>query len=77
VARRQRVTKISNETEADPLLGGAFIGDYLEITANRGRAWVHHNANERHVALLGQGLPIPSRTTCAPLHRSFTGPHCR
>jgi hypothetical protein len=61
VARRQRVTSISNETEADPLLGGAFIGDYLETTANRGRAWVHYNANERHVALLGEGLPIPQQ----------------
>jgi hypothetical protein len=61
VAQRQRVTKISNETEADPLLGGAFIGDYLEVTANRGRAWVHYNANERHVALLGEGLPVPQQ----------------
>jgi hypothetical protein len=61
VASRQRVTSISNETEADPLLGGVFIGDYLEVTANRGRAWVHYNANERHVALLGEGLPIPQQ----------------
>jgi len=61
VARRQRVTKISNETESDPILGGAFIGDYLEVTANRGRAWVHYNANERHVALIGEGLPIPQQ----------------
>jgi hypothetical protein len=61
VANRQRVTKISNETEADPILGGAFIGDYLEVTANRGQAWVHYNANERHVALLGEGLPIPQQ----------------
>jgi hypothetical protein len=61
VASRVRVTKISNETEADPLLGGVFIGDYLEVTANRGRAWVHYNANERHVALLGEGLPIPQQ----------------
>ena len=61
VAQRQRVTKISNETEADPLLGGAFIGDYLEVTANRSHAWVHYNANERHVALLGEGLPIPQQ----------------
>jgi hypothetical protein len=61
VASRQRVTSISNETEADPLLGGVFIGDYLEVTANRGRAWMHYNANERHVALLGEGLPIPQQ----------------
>jgi hypothetical protein len=61
VAHRQRVTRISNETESDPLLGGAFIGDYLEITANRGRAWVHYNANPRHVALIGEGFPIPQQ----------------
>jgi hypothetical protein len=61
VAHRQRVTRISNETEADPILGGAFIGDYLEVTANRGKAWVHYNANERHVALIGEGLPIPQQ----------------
>jgi hypothetical protein len=61
VVRRQRVTRVSNETEADPLLGGVFIGDYLEVTANRGQAWVHYNANERHVALLGEGLPIPQQ----------------
>ena len=26
-----------------------------------GRAWVHYNANERHVALIGEGLPIPQQ----------------
>jgi hypothetical protein len=61
VARRQRVTRISDETEADPILGGAFIGDYLEVTANRGVAWVHYNANERHVALIGEGIPVPQQ----------------
>jgi hypothetical protein len=61
VVWRHRVSKISNETEADPLLGGVFIGDYLEVTANQGGAWVHYNANERHVALLGDGLPIPQQ----------------
>jgi hypothetical protein len=25
------------------------------------RAWVHYNANERHVALLGEGLPVPQQ----------------
>jgi hypothetical protein len=59
VAERRRITKISNETESDPILGGAFIGDYLEVTANKGTAWVHYNANERHVALIGDGLPNP------------------
>jgi hypothetical protein len=31
------------------------------VTANRGKAWVHYNANERHVALIGEGLPIPQQ----------------
>jgi hypothetical protein len=30
--------RISNKTEADPILGGAFISDYLEVTANCGQA---------------------------------------
>jgi hypothetical protein len=61
VLRRIRVTKTSNETEADPIVGGTFIGDYIEVSANRGRAYVHYNANERHVRLFGEGLPIPQQ----------------
>jgi hypothetical protein len=53
--------RVRSLTAGPPLLGGAFIGDYLEVTANRGRAWVHYNANERHVALLGEGLPVPQQ----------------
>jgi hypothetical protein len=26
-----RITARSNETEADPLLGGSFTGDYIEV----------------------------------------------
>jgi hypothetical protein len=60
VASRQRVTSIFNETEADPLLGGVFIGDYREVTANRAERGALQ-ANERHVAQLGEGLPIPQQ----------------
>lgn len=58
VEERQRITRSSNETEADPLLGGFFIGDYIEVFAHDGRAWVHYNANYRQTELLGQGRPV-------------------
>jgi hypothetical protein len=61
VTNRQRVTSISNETEADPVLGGFFIGDYFDVHLLRGRVWVHYNANTRHVRLLGEGIPIPQQ----------------
>jgi hypothetical protein len=58
---RQRLTRPSNESEADPLLGGAFIGDYVEVFAHEGRAWTHYNANYRSVPLLGEGTPLPQQ----------------
>jgi hypothetical protein len=58
---RQRLTRPSNESEADPLLGGAFIGDYIEVFAHEGRAWTHYNANYRSVPLLGEGTPLPQQ----------------
>jgi hypothetical protein len=58
---RQRLTRPSNESEADPLLGGAFIGDYVEVFAHDGRAWTHYNANYRSVPLLGEGTPLPQQ----------------
>jgi hypothetical protein len=61
VARRQRVTPISNETEADPLLGGFFIGDYFDVHLLKGIAYVHYNANYRHVRVLGEGFPVPQQ----------------
>jgi hypothetical protein len=61
VLSRRRVTKISNETEADPILHGLFIGDYFEVDANAGRVYVHFNANARQVPLLGEGVPIPQQ----------------
>jgi hypothetical protein len=58
VVRSQRLTSPSNEPEADPLLGGVFIGDYIEVFAHRGTAWVHYNANYTRMRLLGEGFPI-------------------
>ena len=57
--RLKRLTAPSNESEADPLLGGLFIGDYIEVFAHRNRAWVHYNANYRQTPmLLGQLLGL-------------------
>jgi hypothetical protein len=61
VINRQRVTKTSNETEADPILGGLFIGDYFDVHLLGGTAYVHYNANVRHVRVLGQGFPVPQQ----------------
>ena len=58
VVRSQRLTSPSNEPEADPLLGGGFIGDYIEVFAHKGTAWVHYNANYTQLRLLGEGFPI-------------------
>ncbi len=57
----QRLTPISNETEADPLVGGFFIGDYFEVFAKNDHAYVGYNANRRSVPLLGQGVPVPQQ----------------
>jgi hypothetical protein len=54
VTRRQRVTSdpgMPNETEADPLLNAFFIGDYFEVIAHNGQAYVHYNMNIHDVAL--------------------------
>jgi hypothetical protein len=61
VQSRTRVTSTSNETEADPLLGGAFIGDYLQVDAVAGTAYVAYNANMRHERVFGEGVPIPQQ----------------
>jgi hypothetical protein len=61
VLKRTRVTPISNEPEADPILHGVFIGDYFQIDPNAGRVYVHYNANLRHVPLVGEGVPIPQQ----------------
>jgi hypothetical protein len=49
----KRLTSSSNETEADPLLGGLFIGDYIEGVLVKNRLYVGSNANYRKVPLLG------------------------
>jgi hypothetical protein len=61
VVARQRLTSLSNESEADPLLGGFFIGDYIEVFALQNRALVHYNANYRQVRVLESGLPVPQQ----------------
>ena len=47
----------SNETEADPLLGGVFIGDYFEGVLIKNRYYVHYNANYRPFQVLGVAGP--------------------
>jgi hypothetical protein len=57
VTKRQRVTQVSNEPDADSVLGGVFIGDYFEVFAHRGIAYIHYNANYVKRKLMGEGLP--------------------
>jgi hypothetical protein len=61
----KRLTQTSNETEADPVLGGFFIGDYFEAVLIKNRLYVAYNANYRKVPLIGgffdeppAGIPI-------------------
>jgi hypothetical protein len=61
VVERERVTSISNESEADPVLGGAFIGDYIEVFAQHDHALVHFNANYRSLQILGEGFRVPQQ----------------
>jgi hypothetical protein len=61
VVHRQRVTSLSNESEADPILGGFFIGDYIDVHLRRGLAYVAYNANYRKIRVLGEGFPIPQQ----------------
>jgi hypothetical protein len=57
VQSRTRVTKISNETEADPILGGSFIGDYIQVDAVAGAAYVAYNANIKREKLFRSRFP--------------------
>ena len=50
-----------NETEADPFLGGFFVGDYIEVAQVKNRSYVGYNANYRSIQLLGMGLPVPQQ----------------
>jgi hypothetical protein len=47
----------SNETEADPLLGGFFIGDYIEGVLIKNRYYVGYNGNWRQMQVLGVAGP--------------------
>ena len=55
------LTGSSNEPEADPVVGGFFIGDYIEMVAHGGRTYVHFNANYTRMQVLGEGLPVPQQ----------------
>jgi len=60
----RRLTTVSNEPGADPVLGGTFIGDYIEAFAQDHHVLVHFNANYRPVKLLdglSAGLPVPQQ----------------
>ena len=63
VLNRQRVTTdlTPNESEADPLLGGFFIGDYIEVAAVGGTAYVGYNMNIRNISILGLGVAVPQQ----------------
>jgi hypothetical protein len=64
ITKRQRITtddQMPNESEADPFLGGFFIGDYIEVAAHDGKAWVAYNMNIRDVAFLFEDLEVPQQ----------------
>jgi hypothetical protein len=61
VLNRQRITPTSNEPESDPTLGSIFIGDYFEVFAHQGTAYVHTNANYRKRQFAAAGLPVPQQ----------------
>lgn len=56
----KRLTGRSNESEADPLLGGFFIGDYIEAVLVKDRAYVHYNANYRKLPVLPMFGTLPA-----------------
>ena len=61
VTKRQIVTTSSdmpNEPEADPLLQGIFIGDYIEVAAFNGTAYIGYNMNVRSVQFLFTGESV-------------------
>jgi hypothetical protein len=58
---RRLVNRTPNDTQADPTLGGAFIGDYIEVSAQDGHILLHYNANYRKEPLLGEGVPVPQQ----------------
>ena len=61
MTKRRWVTRLSNESEADPFLGGSFIGDYIDVDRAQGVSYVVYNANYRKIEVLGQGFSIPQQ----------------
>jgi len=61
VKSRLRVTPTSNEPEADPFLGGLFIGDYIQVVAQHGVAYIHYTANYDKESMVGEGPPVPQQ----------------
>jgi hypothetical protein len=57
----KRLTSSSNETEADPFLGGFFIGDYIEAVLIKNRLYVGSNENYRKVPFVGGFLNRPDQ----------------
>jgi hypothetical protein len=55
VLKLQRVTSRSNEPDADSVTGGGFIGDYFQVEALGGQAYIGYNANYARMRLLGLG----------------------
>ena len=62
VVNRQRVTGQSNETEADWNFSSGFIGDYIDLAAAGGTAYVGYNSNIHNVKVFGvDGAPVPQQ----------------
>src|SRR6266567_1798275 len=62
VVNRQRVTGQSNETEADWNFSSGFIGDYIDLAAAGGTAYVGYNSNIHNVKVFGVGgAPVPQQ----------------
>lgn len=63
VVNRQRVTTAtSNNTDADWTFSSGFIGDYIDIDASAGTAYVGYNANLHNVKVFGdEGVPVPQQ----------------
>jgi hypothetical protein len=61
ITKRTIVTRLQNESEADPVLGGLFIGDYIDVDTAGGVALVAYNANYRRIRVLGDGFQIPQQ----------------
>jgi len=53
-----RITSSPNEPDADPFLGGLFIGDYFEVFAAGGNAYLNFNQNTRTQKWQGLGVKV-------------------